>query len=73
MKYMELIQPLVWKQFLSNASCQVPLFMVMSEIKSSIQPFETSTLKFNLHAGSFPFAPVDPISTLCCPILCLED
>lgn len=48
MKYMELIQPLVWKQFLGNASCQVPLFMIMSEIKSRIQPFETSTLKFNL-------------------------
>ena len=71
MKYVELIQLHVWKQFLSDASCQALLFMVMSEIKSSIQPFETSTLEFNLHAGSFPFAPVDPISTLCCPALCL--
>lgn len=58
MKYTELIQPHAWKQVLDNASWQI-LLSTISEIKLSTEPSETSTLKFNVYAGSFLLAPVN--------------
>lgn len=55
MKYITPIQPLAWQQVLGNASHQILCFTLMSKIKSGTQPAETSTLKFNLYAGSLLF------------------
>ena len=70
MKYIKLIQPLSWKQVLGSASYLILLSMIISEIKSSTLPFETSTLKFNFYAGSSLFTPINPFSALFCSALC---
>lgn len=53
MKYIELSQALTPKLVLGSTFCPIFLSIVMTEIMSSPQPFETSALKFNLNTGYF--------------------